>query len=118
MIRRPPRATRTDPLFPYTTLFRSPACLYGWASRSPVRHGDLSPAGRPPPVRRNLPPAGAGGTKRSGLVTGGQKRSPAVTNGPERSPTVRNGHQRAATGSNGRKKTGRASCRERVGPYV
>src|SRR3546814_7052879 len=25
MIRRPPRATRTDTLFPYTTLFRSPA---------------------------------------------------------------------------------------------
>src|SRR3546814_7338151 len=25
MIRRPPRATRTDPLFPYTTLFRSAA---------------------------------------------------------------------------------------------
>src|SRR3546814_13700559 len=25
MIRRPPRSTRTDPLFPYTTLFRSPA---------------------------------------------------------------------------------------------
>src|SRR3546814_17222009 len=29
MIRRPPRATRTDPLFPYTTLFRS------WRLRSP-----------------------------------------------------------------------------------
>src|SRR3546814_9859494 len=33
MIRRPPRSTRTDTLFPYTTLFRSedrPACeLYG-----------------------------------------------------------------------------------------
>src|SRR3546814_5451127 len=27
MIRRPPRSTRTDTLFPYTTLFRSPACL-------------------------------------------------------------------------------------------
>src|SRR3546814_2061369 len=26
MIRRPPRSTRTDTLFPYTTLFRSPAC--------------------------------------------------------------------------------------------
>src|SRR3546814_4145574 len=26
MIRRPPRSTRTDTLFPYTTLFRSP-CL-------------------------------------------------------------------------------------------
>src|SRR3546814_17572221 len=24
MIRRPPRSTRTDPLFPYTALFRSP----------------------------------------------------------------------------------------------
>src|SRR3546814_15676715 len=27
MIRRPPRATRTDPHFPYTTLFRSPPTL-------------------------------------------------------------------------------------------
>src|SRR3546814_6671676 len=26
MIRRPPRSTRTDTLFPYTTLFRSPCC--------------------------------------------------------------------------------------------
>src|SRR3546814_1658500 len=26
MIRRPPRSTRTDTLFPYTTLFRSPWC--------------------------------------------------------------------------------------------
>src|SRR3546814_6899569 len=26
MIRRPPRATRTDTLFPYTTLFRSHGC--------------------------------------------------------------------------------------------
>src|SRR3546814_14677344 len=28
MIRRPPRSTRTDPLFPYTTLFRSGAYTY------------------------------------------------------------------------------------------
>src|SRR3546814_18190082 len=27
MIRRPPRSTRTDTLFPYTTLFRSLHCL-------------------------------------------------------------------------------------------
>src|SRR3546814_13311224 len=27
MIRRPPRSTRTDPLFPYTTLFRSVSAL-------------------------------------------------------------------------------------------
>src|SRR3546814_5250149 len=29
MIRRPPRATRTDTLFPYTTLFRSPQNIAG-----------------------------------------------------------------------------------------
>src|SRR3546814_5424854 len=29
MIRRPPRSTRTDTLFPYTTLFRSPTELVG-----------------------------------------------------------------------------------------
>src|SRR3546814_17344235 len=29
MIRRPPRSTRTDTLFPYTTLFRSAADLVG-----------------------------------------------------------------------------------------
>src|SRR3546814_20418114 len=37
MIRRPPRSTRTDPLFPYTTLFRS--------------------SGRPPPIPH--PPSAA-----------------------------------------------------------
>src|SRR3546814_19675436 len=30
MIRRPPRSTRTDTLFPYTTLFRSPSLLGHW----------------------------------------------------------------------------------------
>src|SRR3546814_16696605 len=34
MIRRPPRSTRTDTLFPYTTLFRSFAVLCGMAMRS------------------------------------------------------------------------------------
>src|SRR3546814_3149228 len=31
MIRRPPRSTRTDTLFPYTTLFRSYRATYGEA---------------------------------------------------------------------------------------
>src|SRR3546814_7483741 len=34
MIRRPPRSTRTDTLFPYTTLFRS-----ALAAHQPARHG-------------------------------------------------------------------------------
>src|SRR3546814_2736371 len=45
MIRRPPRSTRTDTLFPYTTLFRS------WRGE---RLGVLLP-------ERALPPAASGG---------------------------------------------------------
>src|SRR3546814_4976405 len=33
MIRRPPRSTRTDTLFPYTTLFRSISAKHAQASR-------------------------------------------------------------------------------------
>src|SRR3546814_2619003 len=37
MIRRPPRSTRTDTLFPYTTLFRSRLVLLNedWLTRGP-----------------------------------------------------------------------------------
>src|SRR3546814_658975 len=35
MMRRPPRSTRTDTLFPYTTLFR--ACRRGWRRRRRAR---------------------------------------------------------------------------------
>src|SRR3546814_8446712 len=53
MIRRPPRSTRTDTLFPYTTLFRSPRRRRASARRrdrnridhhtvlTPLRGGDL-----------------------------------------------------------------------------
>src|SRR3546814_3169151 len=37
MILRPPRSTRTDTLFPYTTLFRSDEFLDGWKLRGLVR---------------------------------------------------------------------------------
>src|SRR3546814_19659005 len=54
MIRRPPRSTRTDTLFPYTTLFRSgrtgarldPARLGDPDAPAGVRAGTLQPAGR------------------------------------------------------------------------
>src|SRR3546814_3935885 len=40
MIRRPPRSTRTDTLFPYTTLFRSfRRCDVGWGLPCPRRQG-------------------------------------------------------------------------------
>src|SRR3546814_15957044 len=40
MIRRPPRSTRTDTLFPYTTLFRSWVCHRTWS----VPRGSLQAA--------------------------------------------------------------------------
>src|SRR3546814_20688382 len=48
MIRRPPRSTRTDTLFPYTTLFRSPRQPH----RSPLPRFPNAPAPRFPPRRQ------------------------------------------------------------------
>src|SRR3546814_17325606 len=47
MIRRPPRSTRTDTLFPYTTLFRSlelrsTAGRVGYFYTAAMRHHDLA----------------------------------------------------------------------------
>src|SRR3546814_15479617 len=57
MIRRPPRSTRTDTLFPYTTLFRS---LYwrlaegvGWARSDLRRRGEDPERGSRVPVEHD-----------------------------------------------------------------
>src|SRR3546814_11983499 len=47
MIRRPPRSTRTDTLFPYTTLFRSKNSLAPW----PGRYASISWPRCPRPAR-------------------------------------------------------------------
>src|SRR3546814_8726055 len=49
MIRRPPRSTRTDTLFPYTTLFRSAAAA------GPASMPRRSSRSSPPPVRPRRP---------------------------------------------------------------
>src|SRR3546814_7574067 len=41
MIRRPPRSTRTDTLFPYTTLFRSVRSPSRWVARRMERYSSL-----------------------------------------------------------------------------
>src|SRR3546814_125708 len=77
MIRRPPRSTRTDTLFPYTTLFRSPrAAHYGVVLdtfgsppadrvRSPRRVRPLGPAAAA--LRgRSIPHEASGGPARRG----------------------------------------------------
>src|SRR3546814_1144686 len=46
MLRRPPRSTRTDTLFPYTTLFRSRPCIVlGPSSGSRGVYGAIGTAG-------------------------------------------------------------------------
>src|SRR3546814_3366665 len=45
MIRRPPRSTRTDTLFPYTTLFRSRLQRLLGAGRDAQRHHRPGPSG-------------------------------------------------------------------------
>src|SRR3546814_4924006 len=48
MIRRPPRSTRTDTLFPYTTLFRSAAKAIGgdfWVVKAQIHAGGRGKAG-------------------------------------------------------------------------
>src|SRR3546814_14467153 len=53
MIRRPPRSTRTDTLFPYTTLFRSRIMPHAaeWRANAPISQatfGRSAPCARPP----------------------------------------------------------------------
>src|SRR3546814_6106206 len=74
MIRRPPRSTRTDTLFPYTTLFRS----QGQALRAAELAGD-----DPPAVRRF---AGPGDRHRD---PGARDPDPAPA--PERDPVPAHG---------------------------
>src|SRR3546814_19093537 len=74
MIRRPPRSTRTDTLFPYTTLFRSRSGRAQGAARRCVRPAGDAAARRvahprlrtraraeipPPDLRRSAPAGGA-----------------------------------------------------------
>src|SRR3546814_15293033 len=56
MIRRPPRSTLTDTLFPYTTLFRSQGRAAGDRRLLPLPAGLLRPAGLA--QQRDLPPLG------------------------------------------------------------
>src|SRR3546814_2680738 len=56
MSRRPPRSTRPDTLFPYTTLFRSPIRTRPGKTRHKRDPGDEShEPDRPPRIRHALP---------------------------------------------------------------
>src|SRR3546814_16189436 len=78
MIRRPPRSTRTDTLFPYTTLFRS-AALVGRELRFPILRQnalddtlELGPAVAVEGGETVLPRLVRGAAARAGFTPGGQ----------------------------------------------
>src|SRR3546814_16860514 len=52
MIRRPPRSTRTDPLFPYTTLFRSAVPVDGSIVEGRSALDESMLTGEPLPVEK------------------------------------------------------------------
>src|SRR3546814_14552429 len=111
MIRRPPRSTRTDTLFPYTTLFRSrrnldeAGIVYIGAEVGPgdILCGKITPKGESP-------------------MTPEEKLLRAIFG--EKASDVRDTSLRLPPGVAGTVvevrvfKIGRASCRERVCQYV
>src|SRR3546814_19739863 len=131
MIRRPPRSTRTDTLFPYTTLFRSyssPASIFSFSVRiglsvSAPRHAALpaivDAVGEPRrgQLARDLgalqPDARQHGTRQRLALGGfGQGKDPCVQVGVLELRRVAL-LQRAPD-----RQIGRASCREGVCQYV
>src|SRR3546814_11192298 len=106
MIRRPPRSTRTDTLFPYTTLFRSLQAPPGCARLVRRVHQGILGHGR-----ERAPPVQVSGRHEPGhgLVT-----QRPITGYP---PTRREPRSDAEGHSVGAQ-IGRAACRERVCQYV
>src|SRR3546814_16410258 len=77
MIRRPPRSTRTDTLFPYTTLFRSRGAVRRALHAGRADQARLG-AGRAGDDRRPRPCADAQDQGEYGQAAGGVRRSPLL----------------------------------------
>src|SRR3546814_14224883 len=133
MIVRPPRSTRTDALYPYTTLCLSRACAAHHASplRADGLHADRirqEPTFPTGCAARQKPGAGqlhrrynadrcAGPGPRSNAVCGARfGEEPSSYGGPERPGKGRSAERVSARGNSDL--IGRASCRERVCQYV
>src|SRR3546814_16756281 len=108
MIRRPPRSTRTDTLFPYTTLFRS---------RGVGRMAGL----RDRPARRHDPVLDLPTHPRTAALLGRQAAAAGPAAGRLRAVQRPAAHQDLAAPARPAarlRQIGRASCRERVCQYV
>src|SRR3546814_18094974 len=103
MMRRPPRSTRTDTLFPYTTLFRSR-----------IRVADtVDPRGRRrAAAEERTPPEGTARYRRDRRAPAPARSRRARSRAARLCATALHAADRAAG------QIGRASCRERVCQYV
>src|SRR3546814_13132127 len=121
MIRRPPRSTRTDTLFPYTTLFRSRKCVSVYLVAHSLPHlrpgiPDRAAASAPRPLAldNHAPPLE--------LELSKQGLDAAVVALAEADHRVGVAVGRVGTqhllGNDVAEQIGRASCRERVCPSV
>src|SRR3546814_13980443 len=122
MIRRPPRSTRTDTLFPYTTLFRS------YRDRT-AEHGRGRQRPEIAPVQAvgmiGIEQQQLAGRERAATLPSGQRTAVSVTDqGDGNRPSI-NADIRAAPanalsrlGGDMLQQLGRAACRERVCQYV
>src|SRR3546814_11653313 len=108
MIRRPPRSTRTDTLFPYPTLFRSMNNVSFWLL---VPAFILFLGSMFVPGGSAGPGAGTGWTLYAPLSTAG-------STGPAVDMVILSMHLAGASSILGAIKIGSASCRERVCQYV
>src|SRR3546814_21076209 len=118
MIRRPPRSTRTDTLFPYTTLFRSypvetaehPHLVFTYHALA----GDLAAFGQQC-IEVGVPQAGQ---ERLGLAEDPTQQRYPMEWMILGEAAVFGQHQAAAGAHHTQPPNGRATVRERGGPYV
>src|SRR3546814_15804045 len=110
MIRRPPRSTRTDTLFPYTTLFRSTLVEKDAAAAAIV--------GDPAVLRKRRPRLRAVGIGQA--IAEGKQRRPVMSGrcrpGRRQAPLKVDGHRAVLAGN--KPDIGRASWWARGGKYV
>src|SRR3546814_1203268 len=94
MIRRPPRSTRTDTLFPYTTLFRSLSSEIRFAEPPERAKGEMPAAERgsprqeredPQKIGRGEETAAGEGPRRRGMFEG-FRQAPATDRGQGEKP--------------------------------
>src|SRR3546814_13034225 len=107
MIRRPPRSTRTDTLFPYTTLFRSKltveGCCCGFRDVGDDEHQQQREQGQHQEIQEAT-------EKREEVASGGSEEG--------RHEEGRNNNRKSGEREQRKEQTGKTRCRDRGCKYA